>query len=186
MTILSGELQRDVEMLRAFRFTFMAGPLLRATGWVGGQWIYFVAEPTEGTYVVEASTGNPAIGYICAESEDYSKRYYEEGSPNNYSSYQKRSQSEGPNTLDVNLSGGMAIFRHYETIALAGGARTGAPITYALNELLYVSENGLLCNDSSAELILAGIAIPLQAGRVSATPSARNNNRLGALTWTPF
>jgi hypothetical protein len=48
-----------------------------------------------------------------------------------------------------------------------------------LNDTLAVSENGLLCNDSDANLNAAGIPAPQIVGIVSAVPAAINNNRLG-------
>lgn len=72
------------------------------------------------------------------------------------------------------------MFKYYETEALnAGGARVAGPITYLLNEPLYVSENGLLCNDSIANLQAAGITDPHTVGTCSAIPATRNGNRLG-------
>jgi phosphohistidine swiveling domain-containing protein len=48
-----------------------------------------------------------------------------------------------------------------------------------LNDTLAVSENGLLCNDSDANLNAAGIPAPQVVGVVSAVPSIKNGNRLG-------
>ena len=67
----------------------------------------------------------------------------------------------------------------YETVALNGGVRNGGAVTYVLNSALRVSENGLLCNDSAAELALVGIASPITIGNVAAVPATRNGNRLG-------
>ena len=78
------------------------------------------------------------------------------------------------------ISGGTrAFFKAYETTALNGaGARAGGPITYNLNDSLKVSENGLLCNDPDANLVLAGVTNPTVMGIVSAVPSVANGNRL--------
>jgi hypothetical protein len=77
------------------------------------------------------------------------------------------------------INGGTrAFFRVYETVALAGGTRTGGAIAYNLNDDLKVSENGLLCNDADGQLALVGIASPIVVGIVSAVPAALNANRL--------
>lgn len=181
MTILSNTVQRDVEMqLVGSALTCMAGPELRRAGWEGGIWVHFVDLPGEGDFVVERSNGNQAIGFALAESERYT-RYFEQGSPQNYTSYQVRLRSQGPNTIDIVFTGGSGFFRHYETVALAGGTRTGGAITYTLNETLYVSENGLFCNDSAVQLGLAGIPNPIPVGLVAALPMERNEYRLGVL-----
>jgi len=181
MTILSNAVSRDVEaQLIGMRFTCMAGPALRITGWYGGIWVHFVDLPDEGDFVVEISNGNQAVGYVLAESERYG-RYYEEGSPENYTSYQRKLTNQGPNTVDVITGGGTALFRYFETVALSGGSRSGGPITYHLNETLYISENGLLCNDSAAQLAMVGIATPIPVGLTSHLPQERDQWRLGAL-----
>ena len=179
MTILSGELTRDVEVQLIGRLTCMAGPELRRTGWYGGLWVHYVDLPDEGDFVIESSNGNQAIGYILGESERY-VRYSDEGSTQNYTSYQYRLTDQGPNTAVVITGGGTALFRHFETIALNGGARTGGNIAYTLNEILYISENGYLCNDSIGELNAVGIAVPIPAGLVSYLPRD-SDPRLGAL-----
>jgi hypothetical protein len=185
VTILSNTLQRDVEaLLVGMKFTFMAGPLLRASGWVGGVWVQFVDAPEEGNFVVEVSDGNHAIGFILAESEHYA-RYYEAGSPDNYTSYQKRLQGEGPNTVDVILGGGIALFRRFETIALNAGTRNGGPLLYTLNDWVKVSENGLYTSDPDIELNAVGIANPISVGIVAALPTALNGFRLGVMTNYP-
>jgi hypothetical protein len=73
-----------------------------------------------------------------------------------------------------------AYFKFYETVPLSGGVRTSGTITYSLHDILKVSENGLLCNDSDFELDLAGVTTPVEVGIVSAVPSSINGNRLGA------
>ena len=78
------------------------------------------------------------------------------------------------------IDGVRAFFRVFETVALVGGVRAGGPITYSVMDRLFISENGLLCNDSTVELALAGVVTPNLVGIVSAVPSLRNDHRLGA------
>jgi hypothetical protein len=71
-------------------------------------------------------------------------------------------------------------FKAFETVPLNGaGVRAGGSITYVLNQPLKVSENGLFCNDSDANLAAAGIPDPITVGYVSAVPSSGNLYRLG-------
>lgn len=132
-------------------------------------------------FVVERSDGNLACGFLLFPSENYAYTPpygVGPGSDQNWTSYQPATGVGGQNVMTV-IADGRAFFRVFETVALAGGVRAGGPITYALNDTLYVSENGLLCNDSTVELALAGVVTPVKVGIVSAVPSIRNDNRLG-------
>jgi hypothetical protein len=166
------------------KFPCVAGPNLRATGWRGGLWVRYVP-PTNNVdeYVVEASDGNEATGFIGFPSENYEPGSFA-GPVNNYTGVQLRNGQgavSGASTVTVTAGGGRMLFLVFETVPLdAGGVRTpGAFITYNLNENLKISENGYLCNDSDARLAMVGIASPLVVGKVCAVPHARNGYRLG-------
>jgi len=179
MASVVGSQSSDVElMFPGDRYPVSAGPILVQTGWRGGQWVQFVTSPF-GDFFVEASDGNRIAGFILFQSEYYPPTPNLMGSPENWIAHQPRHcQATSVTTM---LSGGVrAFFRVYETEALAGGTRSGGPITYTLNENLYVSENGLLCNDSAVQLALAGVVTPQLVGIVSAIPSTGNENRLAA------
>jgi len=145
----------------------------------------YVADPDE-DFVVEASDGTAATGFLWDESESNppgkgvpNRRYGgQPGSVNDWTNIQYRSTAHA-NVLTVVNGGTRALFRFFETVALSGGTRSGGAITYSLNEPLKVSENGLLCNDSDVELAAAGITSPIVVGIVSAVPNERNDQRLG-------
>lgn len=171
----------DVElMFPGDRFPVVAGPTLLTTGWRGGLFVQYVtaSEP----FTVEVSDGSNVAGFILFQSEDYDlSRPYGNGpwSPENYQAHQYLSGTGGQNVATMVNGGTRAYFRVFETVALdALGARTGGPITYVLNEDLKISENGLLCNDSDANLIAAGVATPTVVGIVSAIPAVDNGSRL--------
>jgi len=172
----------DVELqFPGDRYPVNVGPILRRAGWRGGIFVQYVAGPTD--FTVEVSDGNTVAGFLLFQSENYAlTRPYGTGpgSPENWISRQFRNPT-GANNVATMISGGTrAYFRVFETVALTGaGTRTGGPITYALNDPLKVSENGLLCNDSDVNLAAAGVTDPKVVGIVSAVPSARNDNRLG-------
>lgn len=169
-------------MIGGDKFSVIAGPDLRASGWRGGQYVLYVTNP-QGDFVVEKSDGTAAGGFLLFQSEDYQPfpppYGTGPGSPQNYTSFQFTDGVGGQNVLTMVLGNCRAYFKIYETISLVGGVRNGPPIVYTLNDYLKVSENGLLCNDSDAELALAGIPLPVVVGMVSAVPSARNQFRLG-------
>lgn len=153
------------------RYPVLVGPNLRATGWRGGTFVQYANSNQE--YTVERSDGNAVAGFLLFQSEDYNIP-----SPENWGSMQFRPGPGGNNVITMINGGTRAYFRVYETVALSGGTRSGAPITYVLNQTLYVSENGLLCNDDAVEMALAGITNPIAVGIVSAVPSATNQHRL--------
>lgn len=171
----------DVElMFPGDRFPVVAGPNLLTTGWRGGLFVQYAAsnEP----FTVEVSDGSSVAGFLLFQSEDYDlSRPYGNGpwSPENYQAHQYLEGRGGQNVATMVNGGTRAYFRMFETVALTGGGvRAGGAITYNLNEDLKVSENGLLCNDSDANLIAAGVATPTVVGIVSAVPSVANDNRL--------
>ncbi len=170
----------DVElMFPGDRFPVTVGPLLRAAGWRGGRFVMYVAGNDD--FIVEASDGTAAAGFILFQSENYdlAPPYGTgPGSPENWIAQQPRHGIGGQNVMTMINGGTRAFFRVYETVALAGGTRTGGAIAYNLNDDLKVSENGLLCNDADGQLALVGIASPIVVGIVSAVPAALNANRL--------
>lgn len=184
MADITGRLDRDVElMFPGDRFPVSAGPNLRASGWVGGQWVMYVDTGEE--YVVEASDGTGAAGFLTAQSESYinsmSNRRYggAPGSPADWTNQRHRVSSVGSNVVTMVSGGTRAAFaRAFETVALVGAARTGAAITYALNEPLKISENGLFTNESDVALAAVGITSPIVVGIVSGVPNERNGFRL--------
>ena len=167
------------------RFPVIAGPGLRASGWRGGQFVSYAAGGAD--FLVEISDGLSAAGFLLFQAENYTpltpgsdgvSPSLAVGSPENWLSHQYRGGEGGYNVATMVNGGTRAFFKVYETVALAGGARGGGAITYSLNEELKVSENGLLCNDSDAQMAAAGIATPIVVGIVSALPSTQNGNRL--------
>lgn len=177
----------DVElMFPGDRYPVLCGPGLLASGWRGGLFVQYVAGAHD--FMVEASDGNSAAGFLFFQSENYGPLTPGSfgaapdaavGSPENWISHQYRQGVGGQNVATMIEGGTRAFFKAYETTALAGGGtRTGGPITYSVHDDLKVSENGLLCNDPDANLNAAGIANPIVVGIVSAAPAPRNGNRL--------
>lgn len=159
------------------------GPQLMASGWVPGVWVQAASQLDTDVFVIEKSDGNSALGFLTNGSENYGYRavstYY------NYTSYQKimpeMLAASGAATVSVVFGGPIALFNNIETRNLTGGGvRVGGAITWALNEPIYISENGLLCNDSEANLIAAGISSPINVGYVVASPSESTSWRLCA------
>lgn len=183
MSTITSMTDLDVEMhTSGVRLPVTVGPTLRRTGWRGGLWVMYVTTVND-DFVVEASDGTMAAGFLLSQSENYAitPPGDDSGSIYNYSSRQPGQNSSGTAHNVVTMcSDGRALFKFYEKYALVAGVRGNTLTTYTLNESLYVSENGLLCNDSTVELGLAGIAEPIFTGIVSAVPSARTKNRLGA------
>ena len=174
----------DVELMHlGDRLPVLAGPNLRASGWRGGQFVMYVTSDWE--FTVEKSDGTIAPGFLLFQSENYdlnAAAQVNPGSPENFLAHQFRNPTStgASNVVTLITGNSRAFFKVYETIALnGGGVRAGGAITYALNETLAVSENGLLCNDSTANLNAAGIPTPQIVGVVSAVPSPANGYRLG-------
>jgi len=121
-------------------------------------------------------------GFILYQSENYEPippTGNGPGSPQNFMSYQFLGNEGGQNVVTMITGGTRAYFKIYETVALNGaGVRAGGPAVYNLCDNLKVSENGLLCNDSDANLAAAGVTTPVLVGIVSSTPSSVNGNRL--------
>ncbi|HUW96486.1 MAG TPA: hypothetical protein VMW58_11930 [Anaerolineae bacterium] len=182
MSQITRELTDDlVIQLKGETCPVQVGPRLRQTGWRGGQWVEFI-EPglIVDDYLVEVSDGNRVAGFLMFPSENYYENW---GATQNYVGEQYRlddSAPSGSSTVTLCLDGGRYLFWIFETVALTpAGTRTGGPAIYMLNELLKVSENGLLCNDSDVNLNAAGVVTVNIAGRCCMTPQDRNNQRLG-------
>lgn len=172
------ESPRDILTLTKVKgFAVQPGPVLRATGWRGGQWVQYIDNNPPDEWIVEASEGRVASGYLADASEDY--RRGSRGSELNYTSRQLLQGLVAPITMFAGH--GRTLFKVFETVALtAGGVRSAGPITYTINDTLKVSENGLLCNDPDANLLAAtGGSSVVTVGLCSLVPKASNNNHLG-------
>jgi len=166
------------------KFNVTPGPELRASGWRAGQWVMYATTqvPSVAEFTVEKSNGIYATGFLLFGSEDYSNP--RQSTYRNYTSYQMLggpgATASGAGVSTIVAGGGRFLFRLYETIALDGaGARTGGPATYNVNLPLKVSENGILCQDSDADLLLAtGGTEVLVVGVCSKAPTTEDP-RLG-------
>lgn len=151
----------DLDVLKqGDKFTATAGPILRSTGWRAGQWLQYasVQVPPVSEFTMEASTGIFTTGFVLYGSEDYSDP--RRSTYRNYTSYQNKSNlpsvAAGASVVTLIVGGGRFLFRLYETVALdAFGVRAGGPAVYNVNEPLKISENGILCQDPDAFLLLA-------------------------------
>jgi hypothetical protein len=159
MTSLTiNETHHDLDIIRnGDRFTVTAGPNLRRDKWRAGVWVMYVEDESSTTsFTVEKSDGIYTAGFLIYESENYNSTH---SGYRNFTSYQNTTPTSSPGgsaTLTLVAGGGRFLFREFETQALnAQGQRTGGPITYSLNEELKVSENGKLCNDPDANLLVA-------------------------------
>lgn len=174
--------RNDVELqFHGDRMPVVVGPVLRASRWRGGLWVMYVTSTTS-DFTVEVSDGNEVAGFLLFPSENYTYALVGGdgvGSNANYTGGQPATGVGGQNVVTMCNGGTRAFFKVYETVALAGGTRSGGAITYALHDSLKISENGLLCNDSDVELALAGVTTPVIVGIVSAVPATRNGSRLG-------
>lgn len=151
----------DLDVFRqGDKFTATAGPLMRASGWRAGQWVMYATTqvPPVSEFTIEKSTGIYTTGFTLFGSEDYADA--RRSNYRNYTSYQNRSSimsvASGASVITIVAGGGRFLFRLYETVALdAFGVRAGGPAVYNVNLPLKVSENGILCQDPDALLLLA-------------------------------
>lgn len=171
-------------MKQGDKMTATAGPILRSTGWRGGQWIDYAAVqvPPVSQFTVEKSGGIYTTGFILYGSENYNDPRF--STYRNYTSYQNKSDfvavASGASVVTLIVGGGRFLFRNYETIALdAFGVRDGGPEIYTINLPMKISENGLLCQDPDALLLLAtgGTAV-IVVGLCSKVPTP-DDVRLG-------
>lgn len=184
--MLAESADQDVTVLiNGDRLPITPGPILRRTRWVGGLFVQFVPPIDVNDWLVERSDGRTAAGFILSPSENYQDPRGG-GGYRNWTSMQPSNReasvlASGASTQTMVAGGGRFLFKHFETISLdAGGARVGPPIVYSLNDKLKVSENGLLCNDPDARLLLAtGGTEVIVVGVCSTVPNARSANRLG-------
>ena len=161
------------------------GPLLRASGWRGGQWVRYVPPTGVDEFEVEISDGNEVAGVLIFPSESYDTLLggNNAGAVLNFTGQQVRTNQgsvAGASVVTLMNGGGRFFYLVFETIALTGGGtRTGGPIIYSLNEDLKISEQGFLCNDSDVNLAAAGVTTPHTIGICSSVPATRNGGRLG-------
>jgi hypothetical protein len=177
--------QHDVDMmLMGDTMPVEAGPVLRSNGWRGGSFVAYATGDGR-DFTVELSDGVVAVGFLLFPSEGYPPTTG--GDPHqNFTAYQYATAgvtaaASGASVLTMIAGGGRYLFNQFETTALVGaGTRTGAAITYALNDELKVSENGLLCNDSDANLLTAtGGASTVFVGYCCVPPTANSGNKIG-------
>lgn len=188
LSLANNDSGADVQMMiPGDRFPVVPGPILRASRWVGGLFVQFIPQIDVNDWPVEVSDGINAAGFLMFPSEDYSPAGRRGGAGyRNYTSRQPAGVdaatfASGASTQTMLSGGGRYLFVHFETVSLTGGgARTGPPAVYALNDVLKVSENGLLCNDLNASLLAAtGGTSVLSIGTVCNVPGPRTAGRLG-------
>lgn len=172
-------------MIHGDRFPVVPGPLLRATRWNGGVWVQLIAPTDVNDWLCERSDGIRADGFLLWASAN---RFNSAGDAGyrNWTSFEADDQNmatvaAGAATTTMVAGGGRFLFRLFETIALTiGGVRAGGPAVYNLNDVLKVSENGLLCNDPDANLLAAtGGTEVITVGMCCVAPNARSGNMLG-------
>lgn len=170
---MSVETTLDVQK-QGDRFQVAVGPILRNSRWVAGTWVMYVEGSED--FTVEKSDGIYACGFLLYGSENYSDP--RTSTYRNYTSYQNigtYSEARGGNVVTLVTGGGRFLFHEYEPYALnAQGVRDpNTSISFTLNENLKISENGLLCNDPDARLLLAtGGQQTLIVGVCSKIPTA--------------
>lgn len=140
-------------------------------GWRGGQFVRYVAD-----FQVEVSNGLRSAGYLLRASEQVPGGVDNLRSEYNYTGIQPANRLS-PNTVTMVAGGGRFMFRVFETRAVTDRI-AGPPLVYNHNDYLYVSERGLLTNESTA-LALVGITNPILVGVVCAVPSDATDGRLG-------
>ena len=146
---------------------YEVSPAMKRDGWPGGLWVKFleVSSRIEGNSIIwkrilDKATPLDATMFVLRGSyeptDHYTGRY---------------PQKTGVVTT---TNQGQFFFRVFETVDLAERTvpGSGAPLVYALNELLYVSSNGLLTSEQEG-----GVA--RRVGYCTGTPD-QNNNYLGA------
>ena len=84
--------------------TALAGPTLRGTGWRGGQWVQYVTPTGVDDFVVEASDGNLATGFLIFPSEGYAEQS-DWGAVGNYTGVVLRSENGSGNSTVTFMAG---------------------------------------------------------------------------------
>lgn len=158
------------------KFPVTVGPILRRTGWRAGIWVRYVPDEfSAAEFTVEKSNGYQAVGFLIYPSENYSNP--RESTYRNFTSFQNNISpvtATGGSNVTTMLSGGTrTLFRNYETLSYNPATnKRDLPLTYTLNESMYISENGILCNDDTANLTLAlGNNEPIWIGFCSRVPT---------------
>ena len=156
-----------VVMKHGDRSPVTAGPILRRSRWKAGVFVKYVEnENSAAEFTVERSEGVYATGFLMYGSEDYTNA--RQSTYRNFTSYQQTgplASASGASVLTMVMGGGRFLFTQFEEFGLNAQGVRNQPPNYALNQNLKVSENGLLCNDSDANLLVAtGGAIPLLVG----------------------
>jgi len=146
----------------------VSGSLI-ANGWLGGQFVDFVASaPGSSPLIrtVDVSDGTQIAGFLLRASENKPNSEY------NYTSY----QPSVTRAVTIISDGGFYLFRSYERFEFPNRT-SGTPLIYTLGAKLSVSERGLLTTPADASA--AGIATPLIVGPTWAIPNSDNELRLG-------
>ena len=144
-----------VVMKHGDRSPVTAGPILRRSRWKAGIWVkYAENENTAAEFTVERSQGAYATGFLMYGSEDYTNA--RQSTYRNFTSYQQTgplASASGASVLTMVMGGGRFLFTQFEEFKLDAQGNRTIPANYQVNQDLKVSENGLLCNDDSADLI---------------------------------
>lgn len=156
-----------VVMKHGDRSPVTAGPILRRSRWKAGVFVKYVEnENSAAEFTVERSEGVYATGFLMYGSEDYTNA--RQSTYRNFTSYQQTgplASASGASVLTMVMGGGRFLFTQFEEFGLNAQGVRNQPPNYALNQNLKVSENGLLCNDSDANLLVAtGGALSLIVG----------------------
>ncbi len=157
-----------------------AGSILRRSRWKAGIWVKYVEnENSASEFTVERSQGVYATGFLMYGSEDYTDA--RQSNYRNFTSYQQTgplASASGASVLTMVMGGGRFLFTQFEEFRLDAQGNRTIPANYQLNQDLKVSENGILCNDDSADLIAKhGGPVALLVGVCCKTPG--NDGKLG-------
>lgn len=152
-------------------------------GWRGGQFVVYTANSFgaannfKNVRVVGASDGTAYAGFLLRGS-DFHPQVQQPGSFDNRTSEYNYSAYKPTNTRVVKMCfDGSYVFKIYERYAFGDRTSSGTPLTYTLNQELYLSDRGYLT--TLADATAAGIVTPVQVGLVWMVPSTDNHSRLG-------
>lgn len=179
MTASMLESYEHLDVLRhGDRYPVTIGPIMRSEKWKGGTFVRYIEDESDtDIFTVERSNGAECCGFVIYGSEDYTNA--RQSTYRNFTSYQNTSHlanALGTAVVTVVAGGGRFLFKNFETVALLpNGTRAGGAITYKLNENLKISENGLLCNDPDANLLVAtGATEVVLVGICCRVPTAKS------------